>query len=563
MKRNVLLASCALAVSGVFFALMTVARPPFLHACFLKASFYIMLLLVFSFAAAVRHVLQEEKPAVRQFFAGHGAGLVLSFALAAVIFLSVKPYFRILDDEANLVAVSKSMAAERSVANVTQGKFYFYNLNEADWNEPKRPFLFPFLVFLLHVLIGYHAWNAFVLNFLILAGLFFLAYATLARHFGKAAGYAGIFALAAQPVIVQTATSAGFDLFAAFLILASIASLEFYYRKPGPARFELVWMTLLLLANARYEGALYLALAAGYLLFFGGLRREYFSASTFYGLTPWLLLPVFWQRFFVETDLQTPEGVKSFSAEHFLRHSADFLQSLFRFDFSLPYATIVNLAGVLALIAFSASYFSGKWPSDKKLRPFVPAAALLAGSYWAVINAHWSPFLSLPDGTRLMAFMAVALSAAAAAAAARLPYLRVRPVLLVGVFVLCFGFYHRVNLENRQQNLLNRSREYRIVLDYLKKQYPQTLLVVSNMPQLYPIQDYGAMNFDSANTNRDQILQDLRQGLYHHVFVVQEIDYATGQATAETALDGAFPLRPVFETQRETQHLLRISRVTV
>jgi len=195
------------------------------------------------------------------------------------------------------------------------------------------------------------------------------------------------------------------------------------------------------------------------------------------------------------------------------------------------------------------------------MKPFAGAAVLLSGAYWAVVNAHWGAFLSLPDGTRLMAYMAVALSYVAVVFLARMPFFKARPLVLVAVFLALFGLYHRVSVENKQQNLLNRTREYRTVLTFLKKQFPQNMLVVSNLPQLYPVQNYGAMNFDSANLNRDLILAELRNGLYQHTFVVQEIDYETGRPTPETSLDSGFPLETLYETQRETQHMLRISRV--
>ncbi|HTL48829.1 MAG TPA: hypothetical protein VL688_12285 [Verrucomicrobiae bacterium] len=551
----------ASAGAGVCLAAASLLHPAFAHAAFNRLSFYILALVVAAWASALKECADAHPPDWRAFLREYGPGLAFCLTAAAFIFISVRPYFRILDDETCLLSVSKSMLAERSVANITQGKWLFYNLSEGDFNEPKRPFLFPFLTYLLHVLFGYRTVNPFVLNFLSLAGLFFTAFHLLKRNAGSAAGVAGVLLIAAQPVVIQAATCAGFDLFTAFLVFAGMALVDAYFLKPSPAKLSLVWMHLILLSHARYEGVLYLAVAAVLLFWMGALRFRSWNDSLVYALTPLMLLPVLLQRLYVETDLQNPAGVKPFSFAHFLHHNADFLKSLGRFDFALPYATPVNILGVVSGIILTTAFFEKRWPAAPARRSAVVVSAAMFGAYWTVMNAHFGEFLRLEDGSRVMALMAIVLAFLAALLLGRLAVFRQRPALLVALSLSVFILYHRFSVENRFQNALNRPREYRIVMDFLGKQFPQSMMVVSNMPQLYPVQNYGAVNFDTANNNRAAFLKELKDGLYHHIFVIQEIDYATGQAIHDTALDPGYPLEPVYETQREPGILLRISKV--
>jgi hypothetical protein len=57
----------------------------------------------------------------------------------------VPPGFRVLADEANLVAVSKNLFFDKTANFAVTGKWYFenyWNLNQA---TDRRPALFPFL----------------------------------------------------------------------------------------------------------------------------------------------------------------------------------------------------------------------------------------------------------------------------------------------------------------------------------------------------------------------------------------------------------------------------------
>ncbi len=80
-----------------------------------------------------------------------GTGLLVSFAWAFLVFQTVPLGFRVLSDEANIVAVSKSMSESgKAVNRVMQFSPGNGSGTTAVDVYEKRPLLFPFLASLVH-----------------------------------------------------------------------------------------------------------------------------------------------------------------------------------------------------------------------------------------------------------------------------------------------------------------------------------------------------------------------------------------------------------------------------
>ncbi|HTL48832.1 MAG TPA: hypothetical protein VL688_12300 [Verrucomicrobiae bacterium] len=532
---------------------------------FYRYSYYAMGLLFFMWIYGLVLAWREAKPDARRFLKENGAGLLFCLALAALVFISSRPQYRLLSDETNLLSVSKSMLYDKHVANVTQGKWFHYNFYAEEYQPEKRPFLFPFVTYLAHTILGFHAWNPFVVNFFSLAALLFLVFVYLRKHASGAAAYAAVLLAAAQPVVTQTATSASMDMLAPLVFLAVLLTVKYFLDRPGPDSFLLLWLHLLLLANARYEGPLYAALVLGLLAWSGRLKAGYFRSSAVYPLTPLVLLPVFWQRFMIPTDLEVPPGVKPFSLEHLFQHTLDFLGTLTRFDFVLPYATLVNLAGLAGLLFFATRFAARRWPAEKPQRQAVSIAAFLFLAYWVLINAHFSPFALIYDGSRLLVPAVLALSVFAALLLERLPLFKRRPFYLLMASFSLFCLYHPVTIENRGWNAVLLTREYKFMTEFFEKQKQKNFLVVAYRTGIYAAREYGAVNFYSANANKDELLGEFGHHLFSDIFVIQEIVCATDEPTPETRLDPAFHLQKILEYAKQypASSKMRLSRVVL
>jgi len=529
---------------------------------FYQGSYYLMLLLAAAWALAVWTVLREERPDIRGFLKENTAGVVLSILMTMIVFLSAHSQFRLLSDETNLLAVSKSMLYDKHTANVTQGKWFHFNFYAEEYQPEKRPFLYPLCIYFCHVLLGFRDWNPFLVNALALAGMLFLVFVFLRRRLGIACAAAGMILVIAQPVVTQTAASAGMDMMAAFCMAAALMSLGWFLEKPGASRFLLVWFQLLLLAHTRYEGPLYFAVIVAALAWKGLIRLSYFRSSWLYTLTPLFFVVTYWQRVLMPTDLQTPEGVAPFGLSYFVRHNMDFFKTFFRFDFLLPYAPIVNFLGLLCLAAGAFRLFSRPLPS-RTARIWAFTAAAMLGTYWVVVNAHFGGFALMYDGVRLMVPAVVVLSVACAWGMARLRGFHKRPFFLVAAALTAFLIYHPMSIENRGWNAVILTREYRFVSGFLEKQPSRNFLVVAYRSGIYTARDWGAVSVQYANLHKKELLAEKKQHLYRDIFVIQEIDLASGQPVADTVLDPEYRLEPLLESQRQMPGVTktRISKV--
>jgi len=555
--------SIVLLVVGIAIAVATALDQSFMRFCFHRVSYYIVALLFITWIFVIVQYAKFYPPNLKLFLRDNGWGILFCILLTAAIFVSVGPRFRILSDETNLLSISKTMLFDQDIRNVNLGKWYNFNYQYIELVDPKRPFLFPFLTHLLHLAVGYRDYHPFVVNFLALATIFSLVFMMLRRHLGSMVAYAGIFLIAAQPVVTQTATSGGIDLImTAFLILCFFV-LKTFLRKPNSQTFLLLWVHLLMLSHTRYEAPLYGIVILTLLIWFGNIKLDYFRSSLVYALTPILLLPILWQRFFMTFAWQAPPGVPAFSLNHFLRHNLDFARTLVDFDFFLPYATAINIVAVLSLIFFSTLFILKKWPERQQDKQFVMTTAVVCVVYWVVICAYYHDSVYTPDGVRLFNLAAIVFSILVVMFLVRLPVLAGKPIYLLLIGIIMFTLYHPVSMGNHLSNALVRPRAYRFVMNFLKKQNPADFLLITDRSGLYTVHNYGAVTFSYANSHKEEIMRELREHRYSDIFVIQEIDYETQKLIRGATLDKSYNLELMIELQNKPQPVsyLRISRV--
>jgi len=539
----------------------TALDPEFRNNCFLYLPYYLIALLVFAWAATAIALLREESPGMDFWRRDRGLALVGCLLFAALIFLSVPPYYRVLSDETNMLSVSRSMVLHHSTHNVIQAKWTYFNERSFEFIYEKRPFLFPWLVSLAHLVFGYRFWNPFLVNGIALGGVFFLVYSRVRRDWGAVSAAACVLLIAAQPVVTQTAASAGIDMLYVLFLIVSLLSLEAFLEKPGTLRFAMLWANLLMLANTRYEAPLYVVLILGGLALMRKIRREYFRNAFIYAVTPLVMLPTIWQRIEMRMRLEIPEGEKAFALDHFWSHNAAFLKSLLHFDNALPYAGVIHLAGLAAALYFSVQWLRRRWPVDPARRSWFLLTAVVCLAYWVVVNAHYSLFLTDPSGCRVMTWSAVVFSVLAFLLLMNLSGGRLKgfPVMLAAL--LLFVFYHPISIRNYFSNGLVLTREYRQVISFLNSRPRRDTLVISNVPGHYTVLERGGVKFLFANEQKENLLHQIRENLFQEVIAVQEIDAISGLPTEDTRLDPDYHLETLDELDHKMGQFIRISRV--
>ncbi len=560
-KRIALFLSFFLALATVVLYAATFINRDLTRTLFSHAAYYLVFLLVLLWLFLLLVCLRQYKPDIKSFMKSYSIGLIICLVLTSIVFISVRPLFRVLSDETNLLAISKSMTYERRIDNVTMGKWYYDNFYPVGRQIPKRPLLFPFLAHMLHTLLGYRAENVFILNFIVLVSLLFLVFTLVKKHLGDICAFSSILLIASQPIVSQAATSGGFDLLFVLFLVISFASLQWFLKDPSPIRFQLLWMNLLMLVNIRYEGILTFAVVLFFLIFLKYVKMDFFKKglSIIYLFTPLLLLSTFWQRLLTKNPFET-EGI-AFSAGYFVKHNIAFLKTFLHYDFFLPYATIVNLAGFLSLFFFGYLFLSGRLFKEKYQRHLILISAASLFANWLLYTAYHDGNITHPSTSRYYIAFFVLLSVILAMSLHRLRLFKTKPVNLVILSAVIFVLYHPVAVQDRFSRTQTLPREYRFVMNFLKKEIRQSrnFLVITKRPGLYTVHDYGAVNFDYANRDRS-VMDEYKNHLYQDIFVIQDIEYKTGKPTQETQLNKNFVLEKVAESQNKALYFTCISK---
>jgi hypothetical protein len=180
-----------------------------------------------------------------------------------VLVVHESPGFKVVMDEVMLAGTSMSMHFSRTVlvpmrGGDIQGAFQIFQ-GQMD----KRQLFFPFLVSILHDLIGYRPENAFVLNG-ILAFVFLALVNALGRKLaGRTAGWVGVALFAGLPLLGQNATGGGFELLNMLMILATLLLGARFIERRDATSFSAFCYSAMLLTQVRYESAIFLIPVAG------------------------------------------------------------------------------------------------------------------------------------------------------------------------------------------------------------------------------------------------------------------------------------------------------------
>lgn len=556
LKENKLKAAVFAAGLALFSAgLLNQAR---LEAFFSSAAFWCMLALFLSLAGALAAFAAKNRAELPEFFARNKWGFLFSLALAGAIFSAAKPDFRILSDETNLLSVSRTMLYERRVDNVTMAKWYYFNLQPTNRERDKRPYAYPFSVYVVHALTGYRPANAFAVNFALLALLLCAVFAFFRGLYGSAPAFAAVLLAAAHPLTALCASSGGMDfMYAAFMFFSFLALRE-YLRDGHPASFALLLALLLVLANTRYEGPLFLAAAGAALLRAGRIKAGALATWQF-ALAPAALLPVFLQRFCFTTNFENTTGGETFSAWNLIRNTALFLETQFDAGFHYPYASLVSVAGFAGAAWLLYRFFLVRREEEPAKKLLAGISLLALGLYWLVTCSYYFGNPAHQASARLFLPASLVLSLLAANLLAILSRGRAVPALLSASAL--FLLYAPLAAENRFYNSLFLGREYRHQARFLEDLGDRHVLVIAERPGQFTVLERGAVDFHYARPNSAALLEELGRRLYGRIIVFQEIQYATGKPTASTALGPEYLLETLLERQNTAETFLRFSEV--
>lgn len=498
------------------------------------------------------------------FFRGNWLALALALLLLLLSFQVAPPKMRIYYDESTLAGIAFAMHQEHGNWVPRGGYFRADNYENLVKGFDKRPLTFPFLAYMAHSLTGYRLANGYAVNFLAGAACLFLLFVLVRRWTTSALGYAGMVLLAACPLFVLWSSSWGFEIVNLAFLLASVLLVDELGRKRDAPTAAALVATLVLLAQCRYESALFLlaGLPVAALL----LRRDQWPRLPLWlGLAPLALVPLAWQQqLFTDPQFhQLEHAGPLFSVDYFFQNLGRAWVALTGLD-----EAYMTLPAVLYLAAAGFLLHLREGLAEKRLQePRILAVTLfVAISYLSITVLQFSyhmgdltqpitarlgivylPLLAL--GTCLL-FYRLQLHWHGAAAGAML-------------LSLCLLFWAwPVAGNHKELNEITTTRFHDRIYSFLERRDAgHETMVLAKRAQPFIVHGLAGLELERANEQRSWLLQMLAQRFFQEIYVAQIVHIETGAPMGGEALEPGFVLEPLYREQIQSEGLLRISRV--
>ncbi|NLF42170.1 MAG: hypothetical protein GX587_05695, partial [Bacteroidales bacterium] len=390
-----------------------------------------------------------------------------------------------MSDETNILAVSKSMLETKTVSNVTMAHNYFGNSNAANNEIPVRPLGFQFLIYVVHVLLGYCYKNVFVLNFLILFAFLSILFIFVNRYVGKSVAAATLFLVLSMPVVTIFATSGGFDFCNSVILFLALLLVGQYLRKPSSSLFALLIALLIVISNIRYESVCYLFVILAMLLTRKttlGHCRECYPLFMSY---PLLMLPYIWQ-FLLKNDYWSDVNEGSpFSISYFRDNILELFRNIANINFDLPYAGVLNIFALLAFIVVLVAFMTKKISFKPPMGIFICILAVVLIVYLLINLSYFFGKYTHPSCIRFFIFFSIIVA--------------LSPVFLKYVFknisgryilfgaIAAFLVYHPIAIEGRCINSLILNRKTNYCIDFLQELGSNSIILITDRPGQYTV----------------------------------------------------------------------------
>jgi len=533
---------------------------------FEHVSYYFLLILFLLWALRLATCLTERWPGLLR---RHCPALILSMLLMVLVFLAAPPRFKVLADEANLIGVSLMMHLDKAAALPVEGLFDDSFKPQFVTQMDKRPVLYPFLVSGLHALSGYRPQNGFVLNFIAGFGVLIAGYFTVLRFLPKPYAMAAIMLMASAPCFVIYSTSGGFEtLNLLFILLTFLALIYCLDTGAGVAETEVLFLTLLLLAQCRYESIIFIPIVGLALVRFL-LKKDFFQDASWLTCgTPVFLIPILWQRkgfagtlemLVSKVEHETLEAAEQlFSFKSLFQNIDDNLFVLLGLDPDYgftPFLALLAVVGIYLLIRRAVL----KRGDETGTILVAVAAASFVGLLTLISSNHWGLF-TLPMTNRFaMVFLPYLVGGAVFGACSICQALKMRSsVALLVVLGAHLVFFWPYGSQQRIANFMALPYEYQQAAELIGQRYKKngSTVILAEQPNLYLIQGYSAFRLSSAGRMIETLSEIAPSST---ILALQKVDLRTGALQKDSLLEAPFELQLV-QTIAVTRDLgLRVS----
>lgn len=322
---------------------------------FVKQSGYYVLLATFALFLHALWPLWRAGPASAVEPLSRQQLLVVAGAIGVFSLLAIRAepfHSKILNDEFVLQSTAFNMHYFRDVAMMVRGYDIQGVFLSTDSYLDKRPYFYPFLVSLVHDLTGYRLLNAHLLNAVLMPGSLGLAFVFGRQLTGWRGGLLAVVLLGSLPLLGQNATGSGMELLNVVMILATMTLAAAYLRAPKEETLAALGLAAVLLAQTRYESALYV-LPVAVLVLGGWVRVQRVILPWQAVLVPLLLVPCALQNRVLSNSPMlwelTEKTATRFSFGYFANNALGAYQFLFSRTTELANSPLLSAAGLTGL----------------------------------------------------------------------------------------------------------------------------------------------------------------------------------------------------------------------
>ena len=525
-------------------------------------TFYFLLVNFLLFSQQLIKIAFRHKEKLKDFLKNSKAAFLLAAILVLVLFFSVEADFKILADETNLLGTAMAMYDEHQCYNPTQVLYHNHGMKRTLQSViDMRPAFFPFQIYLAHAITGYRPENGFLVNLIAAFFILLLIYYLVGHWLGNNYGMAAMLLLVAHPLFAIYVRSCGFETVNLlwFLILTTVFYL--FVKKPDSHLTELLFLTLPLLAQTRYESVL--AVFCIIPAIFYKLSKADFSNLTFRSIiTPFLFLPVAWLRIITcnSKSFQVNDLSQAFGFDLLIKNIQKAVPFFAGQDPNYGTLPLVSLFAFAGFVRILIDLILKKELRKTCFSPFIIGTTLLVISHALARFAYYWGNLQLQYTARLgIIFLPFIVFFALYFFKELQSFFKfnINRLFIVATALMIYSLPIAARCEAIKE--IHFYREFKTVRKFIEKQNlkKDNLLLISELANLYVPLRYSSLYNGYARIHPYLIENIQNNKDYSNIIVIEKIERKTGKASKETKLNDIFQLKAIYEKKFSSKHNLR------
>lgn len=453
-----------------------------------------------------------------------------------ILFIHASFEYKIAMDDYILSSTAKTMHGYREVAYTSFGRNIGNTFVPIEVVVDKRPWLYPFAVASLHDLVGYHEINPFIVNaffgVLFLIGSYLFGFA-LAGTYG---GCLSVLLWVSLPLLSHNASGAGMEMLNLLCTQIVLLCSVYYLKQPSAVREGFLALSMVLLANARYESGLFVFPVIA-VIAIGWFRSKRIFLSWGSVLSVVLLVPVLWQLRIYSATESSWEMASSASAPFGIANLAENFPHALAFFFNtsdtLGNSFLLSAFGLVGMIAFVfllRTELKKYWvnnPAGLVLSIFfiffLLHLALVLSFHSAKLDARFVSRYSLPFHFALV-FPVIAILGYMMS---RVRYTRLVSITLIVLFIHVFTLPTNSKAVPTQSNFL--VREFNWLSKYADAVFEEKCLIIDTYTLQWALEERAALESQVVYTYASRVSEEIEGGKYSAAYLIQRLRLESGE----------------------------------